>query len=306
MAQQNNGCGTGCGGLLALLALGFVLAYWHLVLIAAVLVAAIAAVVYAALLYNQQQLKLVVEQAERRLQHEPCMLQQRFGVIDAITVAGDLYAPKIEVLCRTVALHPSAGPAAAITTSLTPPVQLSRLRTASGVATWLQSAGISLLDQLSVEAKAVRAAMACIKEQQWTTGALTKLDGLITSLQDTLAKAEGNELLESAIPQLQQALATFSAEEQKLQQAHSSTAAMLRKLTDFLSVPASIRPILSFDLEQLFDPQRFSALEQSFAEVVELNDAFRQLSGCARMGTAPIATRQQSEGHPDEPGRPCL
>jgi hypothetical protein len=165
-----------------------------------------------------------------------------------------------------------------ITTSLSPPVELSRLRASSGIATWLQSAGITLLDDLSVEAKAVRAAMTCIKEQQWTTDALTKLAGLITSLKDTLAKAKGNELLESAIPQLQQALVAFEAEEQKLQQAHHSAAEMLRKLTDFLSVPASIRPILSFDLDLLFDPQRFSALEQSFAEVVELNSAFRQLS----------------------------
>jgi hypothetical protein len=209
------------------------------------------------------------------------MLQQRFGVIDAISVGGDLHAPRIEVLCRTVAPDDAAGPAGVITTSLSPPVELSRLRASSGIATWLQSAGITLLDDLSVEAKAVRAAMTCIKEQQWTTDALTKLAGLMAALVETLEKAEGNELLESAIPQLQQALFAFEAEEQKLQQAHHSAAEMLRKLTDFLSVPASIRPILSFDLDLLFDPQRFSALEQSFAEVVLLNDAFRQLSADA-------------------------
>ena len=61
-------------------------------------------------------------------------------------------------------------------------------------------------------------------------------------------------------------------------EAHASAAEMLRKLNDFLSVPASIRPILTFDLDQLFDPQRFSDLERSFSEVVLLNDAFRQLS----------------------------
>ena len=55
MAQQNNGYGTVCGGLLALLAMGFVLASWQIFLIAAVLVAAIAAVVDAVLLYNQPQ-----------------------------------------------------------------------------------------------------------------------------------------------------------------------------------------------------------------------------------------------------------
>jgi hypothetical protein len=280
-AQQNNGCGTGCLGLLALVALGFVLAFWQIFLIAAVLVAAISAVVYAALLYNQQQLKLVVQQAGRRLQHEPCMLQQRFGVIDSISVAGDLYAPRIEVLCCTVMPDAADGSAGVITASLSQPWQLSRLGTASGVAAWLQSAGITLLDQLSVEAKAVRAAMVCIKEQQWTTSALTKLDGLITSLEDTLAKSEGNELLESAIPQFQQALTAFATEQQKLQQSHHSATEMLRKLTDFLNVPASIRPILTFDLDQLFDPQHFAELEQSFSEVVALNDAFRQLSADA-------------------------
>ena len=63
-----------------------------------------------------------------------------------------------------------------------------------------------------------------------------------------------------------------------MQQAHASAAEMLRKLNDFLSVPASIRPILNFDLDQLFDPQGFYALERSFSEVVLLNDAFHQLS----------------------------
>jgi uncharacterized membrane protein YccC len=281
MAQQNNGCGTGCGSLLALLALGFVLAYWHIFLIAAVLVAAIAAVVYAVLLYNQQQLKQLMLQVERRLRHDPCMVQQRFGAIDAITVAGDLYTPRIEVLCRTVEPGDTDEHAGVITTSLSPPAEPSRLRAASGIATWLQTVGITLLDDLSVEAKAVRAAMACIKERQWTTDALTKLAGLMTALLDTLKKAEGNELLESAIPQLQQALVAFEAEEHKLRQAHTSAAEMLRKLNDFLSVPASIRPILNFDFDQLYDPQRFSALEQSFSEVVELNDAFRQLSADA-------------------------
>jgi len=147
--------------------------------------------------------------------------------------------------------HAGARDPSVISTSISPPVERSRLRAASGVTTWLQSAGISLLDDLSVEAKAVRAAMACLKERHWTDDALTKLAGLTSALVETLEKAEGNELLESAIPQLQQALTAFEAEEYKLQQAHASAAEMLRKLNDFLSVPASIRPILTFDLDQL-------------------------------------------------------
>ena len=163
MAQQNNGCGIGCGGLLALLALGFVLAFWHFFLIAAVLVAAIAAVVYAALLHNQQQLKLLMQQVEQRFRHDPCMVQQRFGAIDSLNVAGDLYTPRINVVCRTVGSDSNYRHSSVISTSISPPVERSRLQAASGVTTWLQSAGISLLDDLSVEAKAVRAAMATLK-----------------------------------------------------------------------------------------------------------------------------------------------
>jgi hypothetical protein len=73
-------------------------------------------------------------------------------------------------------------------------------------------------------------------------------------------------------------LNAFNGEREKLQQANRNAGEMLRKLHDFLSVPAGIRPILNFDFDQLFDPQRFSALEQSFTDVVLLNEAFQELS----------------------------
>jgi hypothetical protein len=142
----------------------------------------------------------------------------------------------------------------------------------------LGSAGITPLDALSVEARAVKAAMECIRERDWSHEALARLDGLNRGLLDTLAKARGNELLEASIPRLKQALSAFAAEEQRLRQARDSADSMLAKLHDFLSVPAAIRPILQFDLDQLFDPQRLADLEQSFAEVVQLNDAFGELA----------------------------
>jgi hypothetical protein len=147
-----------------------------------------------------------------------------------------------------------------------------------GTSRWLEAAGVSLLEELSVEAKATKAAMECLRELAWTEQALAKLDGLQGALIDTLAKAEGNELLEAAIPQLQKALQSFQGEQEKLQEALGSTSEMLHKLHDFLAVPEEIRPIISFDLDQLFDPQRFSALEQSFTDVVLLNEAFQELS----------------------------
>ncbi|MFM8604542.1 MAG: hypothetical protein ACKOBY_03235 [Cyanobium sp.] len=163
--------------------------------------------------------------------------------------------------------------------SLGPPRARQQLRTAAGLDDWLGRGGITRLEELSVEARATAAAMECLRERQWIEEALIRLETIRGALTDTPAKAEGNELLEASIPQLQQALASFEAENSKLQQARHSAAEMLRKLHDFLSVPDGIRPILSFDLDQqLFDPQRFADLERSFDEVVLLNDSFRQLS----------------------------
>ena len=94
-----------------------------------------------------------------------------------------------------------------------------------------------------------------------------------------------HQLLQTIEPLLQvlqggtTAFATgFEAEYKLRRQAHARAAEMLPKLNDFLSVPASIRLILNFHFYQLLAPQRFSDLEQSFSEVVLLNDAFRQLS----------------------------
>lgn len=282
MAQQSNGCGSGCGlgcgTLLALVALGFVLAYWPLVLALALLALVIYAVAAQGQQQKQRQLKELVAAADRRVRHDPCRVRERFGVIQSISLAGDLFTPRLDILCRTIAGPSSQPELEEIRISLSPPAEPLLLRSATGVASWLRGGGVTLLDDLSVEAKATRAAMECLREHSWTRDALVKLGGLRTSLLETLAKARGNELLEPAIPQLQQALQAFEQEKEKLQLAHHSAGDMLRKLHDFLSVPDGIRPILSFDLDQLFDPQRFSALEQSFSEVVLLNDAFRQLS----------------------------
>jgi hypothetical protein len=142
---------------------------------------------------------------------------------------------------------------------------------------WQRVGGIAQLEDLSVEFNAVKAAMEYLLERMWTNQALVKIDGLRTLVLDTLVKPKGNELLEEAIHQLQQDLDACNGEREKLHQANRIACEMLLKLHDFPSVPEGIRPILNFDFDQLFNPQRFSALEQSFSEVVLLNDAFRQL-----------------------------
>ncbi len=278
MALQNNGCAAGCGTLLALFALGFVLAYWQVFLALGLLALVATAAGYALLQWNHAQLRQWVTAADLRLRHDPCSVQDRFGVIQSLTLTGDYQAPKVEVRCQVIAPRGKQLESQEVCINLGPPAQQHYSSAGRGAASWLRAGGITHLDDLSVEAKAVRAAMECLKEREWTGSALARLDTLRSSVVDTLAKAEGNELLEPSIPQLQQALVSFNAERGKLHQANRDAAEMLCKLHDFLSVPEGIRPILSFDLDQLFDPQRLCDLEQSFSEVVLLNDAFRQLS----------------------------
>lgn len=282
MTQQTNGCGNGCaigcGTVLALGALGMVLAYWPVFLAIALLVLLLYGAAVPGLQQKRRQLKTLVTAADRRLRQDPCRVGECFGVVQSITLAGDLTTPRIDILCRLITGSGQQFQAEERRISLSPPAEPHRLRSGEGIAVWLRSGGVTPLDALSVEAKATRAAMECLRERAWTGEALSKLDGLRTAVIDTLAKARGNELLEPSIPQLQQALGAFELERRKLEQAHHSAGEMLRKLHDFLGVPDGIRPILTFDLDQLFDPQRFAALEQSFAEVVLLNDAFRELS----------------------------
>lgn len=286
MAQQSSSSGSGCATLLILVAVLLLLAFWQVVVVLAVVAGAIGLVI--AVLLQHQRMRQLVQAAERRVRNDPCQLRDRFGVVEAITLGADLTPLRIEIRCRTIhgsTIHASTIDgsssllsAEAESISLSPPSDPQQLRGGSGTARWLAAGGIILLGELSVEAKAVKAAMECLRERQWTAQSIAQLEQLRRSLIDTLAKAEGNELLEPSIPQLQEALAAFGEEGRKLQQAHEQVQVMLRKLHDFLSVPAAIRPILTFDLDRLFDPHRRAELEQSFAEVVALNDAFRQLS----------------------------
>ncbi len=283
MARQSSSSASGCATLLILVAVLLLLAFWQVVVVLAVVAGALGLVIAVLLQHQHQRMRQLVQAAERRVRNDPCQLRDRFGVVEAITLGPDLTPLRIEIRCRTIHASTVDGSSSLLSAepesiSLSPPSDPQQLRGGSGTARWLAAGGITLLDELSVEAKAVKAAMECLRERQWTSQSIAQLEQLRRSLIDTLAKAEGNELLEPSIPQLQEALAAFGEEGRKLQQAHEQAEVMLRKLHDFLSVPAAIRPILTFDLDRLFDSHRLAELEQSFAEVVALNDAFRQLS----------------------------
>ncbi len=93
MAQQNNGCATGCGTLLALMALGVVLAYWPVFLAIGLVALLLYAFAVPGLQQKQRQLKALVEVSQRRVRQDPCQVREHFGIVQSITLAGDLFTP---------------------------------------------------------------------------------------------------------------------------------------------------------------------------------------------------------------------
>jgi hypothetical protein len=278
MASGTTSNTGGCAVLFAGAAVVLVLAYWQFFLVVALVV--VAAALVAALIRQQtlRRLRLIAAAAHRRFAGNVFRFGERYGVIERVQLAVPPAPLALEV--RSLELQEEDGEVRLSSTHrrLTPPADFSQLAGNSAIARFLAAAEITEVNDLSVEARATQAAIECLREISWTGGAIEKLTELLGSTRRTLAKARGNELLEPSIPQLKEALAAFDAEESKLRQARADARAMARKLVDFLSVPEAIRPILSFDLEQLVDPGRLAALEQSFQEVVVLNDTFRELS----------------------------
>ena len=274
MADQNSGSSAGCALILVLLALAF----WPVVLAGLVVLGVLGLIVYAVAAQRFQQLRAITLAAQRRFAGDVCLVEGCYGEVRQIELQGQATQPRIVVWAALIVDGADGPQTDSRVWRLTPPADLGPLRSNAGVARFLEAHGLGMVGDLAVEAKATRAALECLREVDWTRQALETLQQLNRSAATTLAKAQGNELLEPSIPQLQEALAAFSREERKLQEALAESRAMLRKLHDFLGVPEGIRPILNFDLDQLFDPQRLQDLEQSFEEVVQLNDAFRELS----------------------------
>mgnify|MGYP006284352669 CR=1 FL=1 len=274
MAEQRGETAAGCA--LAIVVLSLV--FWPVVLTVLGVVVALGLVVWLASAHRFGQLNTICETAQRRFGGDVCLVDGRYGVVSQIELQGDAAQPKLAVVLDLI--HDGADGAYLKTNAkrLSPPAALGGLRTNAGVSRFLEANGIVMVGDLAVEAKATRAALECLREVAWAHDALDKIQELRGSAEATLAKAEGNELLEPAIPQLQEALSAFEGEERKLQEALNDSRTLLRKLHDFLGVPEGIRPILTFDLDSLYDPQRLTDLEQSFEEVVLLNDAFRDLS----------------------------
>jgi hypothetical protein len=280
----------GRNGLLLVLGLGFAGIFWQTSLILALVGLALAGVglivwLLATPLRRQQRqaLQSLVAAADERYRQDPCRFQGGFGTIQALQLNDAAQPPRIEVLCRTLADTSDGLVPTDHRIPLTPGNAFDPPRTPRQVGTLMAQQGVTLLADLSVEAKAVRAAMEALRERDLTQRALARLAELQADVDATLALAPGNELLQPSVPQLQQARERFATEEIRLREAHTSSDTILRKLHDFLQVPADIQPILNFDLDalvaELDDPTRYADLEELFSEVVELNAIYRQLEG---------------------------
>ncbi len=274
MDQQN----VGCGMVLVLIGLGLIVAFWQYVLAMLLLVGLVLLLANVVAALSLAKLNSIVEAADKRFSGDVCHLGDGYAIIEQIQSQEKAGQARIHVLTARISNADDGFSLQRDQQVLTPPSDLNTIASNLAFSRYLEDQGIEMVNDLSVEAKATKAAMTCLQEAEWAQKSSGKIQGLIRSAKDTLAKAQGNELLEPSIPQLQEALSAFRSEEQKLNNYLDESASMLRKLSDFLSVPEAIRPILSFDLDDLFDPSRFKELEASFEEVVTLNEVFRELS----------------------------
>lgn len=208
-----------------------------------------------------------------------CRYHDQYHLIDGFTSAASRPDQAWIHVC-TRGLRESDGGVSAVRGVLQfdPPADMRRLRRARQFVEFLSSCGLDLIDELSVDGKAVRASLDCLEQMDWARGSLQKLSGLEKAVIATLSKAHGNELLEPSIPQLQQALESFEEQRGKLTQHIKVSRLISKKLFDYLAVPDGVRSIINFDLDAIIDFSAFKDLEDSFNEVVAINDAFRELN----------------------------
>ena len=142
----------------------------------------------------------------------------------------------------------------------------------------MKNADVALVNEIAVEAQALRNLNQWLKEIAWSDQAIDALKRMDREAEETIQIAFGNPLLEGSITQLQLAQQRYRSESEELQAAANEARTMARHLGDFLCIPASARRIVHFDPERISNRSRFQQLRQSFNDVVLLNQCFQDLS----------------------------
>ena len=148
---------------------------------------------------------------------------------------------------------------------------------ATAIRKYLKSLGVEFANEISVEHEAMRSAEGWMNELHWSREALKTLSQMDTDLKATLQMAPGYKLLESSIPAMEDAQKRTQSEYVDVKKVMNEATDILRQLVEFLSIPASIRGVLSFDKTYFYDADRHKELRQSFDNVVLLNNTYRDL-----------------------------
>ena len=208
-----------------------------------------------------------------------CCYRDRYYLIDAVsTVTSATEQVWIHLSTRGISESAGAVSVRSCVLKIEGPADYRILRKSQGLIAFLEEAGLELVEEMSVESKALRASLECLEQANWARAGLKQISALEVDLKSTLAKAKGNELLEPSIPQLQNALASCDDQREKLSGYIDLSIKSSKKLYDYLAVPEGVRSIINFDVESLIDFSVFKDLEDSFNEVVAINDAFRDLN----------------------------
>ena len=273
-ADGNNGCWVALG---LLIALPVVLALWPLILAAGL----VGLVIWGVGSYPKLMLEQDTAVWSTRHQGMVCRCGSHHGLVEGLSLVGDNKHRRLVLALKLLEAKDTDVEFTSVNLPL-PNLNLAGQSFAAALNQQLRANDVKLVDELAVEHQAMRTAEAWLQELHWSRQALSTLMQMDTDLKRTLAMAPGNELLEPAIPQLEEARQRIATEWTQVQDALREALDVLQQLVAFLSVPASVRGVLTFELGPVHDTGRLKALRQSFDDVVLLNNVFRELSAQRR------------------------
>ena len=91
-----------------------------------------------------------------------------------------------------------------------------------------------------------------------------QLEKLTNDISKTLSVATGNPLLELSIGQLNNARASYLSEYDSIDKALDESKEILTDLAEYLTLPASIKPVITFDEILLGRHNQLKQLKESF------------------------------------------
>lgn len=224
------------------------------------------------------QLEAIIKSKNRKHKGDACIVEDSYGLIEQVGIQTSAESQMIFIDCTTLVkidrrLRVNRGHTVLIPVPQSP----SALANEKQFAGLLKANGIEILNDLSVESKAVKSLVDHYEQAVWMYTAVEQLEDALRGIDSTLSAADGNELLEPSIPGLVKAKSDLNEELAKLQNAQSESSSQLKKLIDFLAVPKNVRPILNYEVDDLCKHVDLSGLKDSCSQVVELNEAYVRL-----------------------------